>query len=267
MGRCRCAPRTGKRCLTACDAARWAELLAQRHIRYRLSPEDYRQTAPEHGQWTNRLATLLQWVDDLGPTVIALQEVDEVKFEADLHGAMRERGYDGRLQHPKQKKDAAQPQPCGVATFWRRERFHLLSEAVKSRTLCVTLGAEQEERPLCVVNVHLEAAQSAEGADRRARQAGSALAWVEREAPGVAVVLCGDFNTGADSPLHHVLREHQWHGHALASVYEHPAARTTIPTTVATFVGSCERRYLIDHMWYVETLGQCARCSWLTLDY
>lgn len=218
-------------------------------LRYRLSPDDYRHVSPEHGDWPNRLASILRWIDAVAPTILALQEVDIAKFESDLSPALQLRGYAGRVQQPKHTHVKA-TQPCGVATFWKSDRFSLVAEVSKSRTMALHFASTEESRAaLVMINVHLEAAQSLEGADRRARQAGSVLEWAQKAASGVSVILCGDFNTGADSPLHHVIRRHQWHGHDLASVYEHPAAKHTIPTSIATFAGSPHLRYLIDHMW------------------
>jgi endonuclease/exonuclease/phosphatase family metal-dependent hydrolase len=205
--------------------------------------------SPEHGDWPNRLASILRWIDAVAPTILALQEVDIAKFESDLSPALQLRGYAGRVQQPKHTHVKA-TQPCGVATFWKSDRFSLVAEVSKSRTMALHFASTEESRAaLVMINVHLEAAQSLEGADRRARQAGSVLEWAQKAASGVSVILCGDFNTGADSPLHHVIRRHQWHGHDLASVYEHPAAKHTIPTSIATFAGSPHLRYLIDHMW------------------
>lgn len=64
------------------------------------------------------------------------------------------------------------------------------------------------------------------------------------------VILGGDFNTGTDSPIHAVLRNHIWHGLALAAAYEHPAAAATSQATECTFAAVGGHRYSIDHLFY-----------------
>jgi len=205
-------------------------------------------------EWDERRALILQWIDGLAPSVLALQEVDFARFGGDLLPALQERGYEGVSQTPKK---IASSQPCGCATFWQRDRFQLVAECTKSRALAVHLRAAGTcGGEFVLVNVHLQAqpldpatAQAAAG--NRARQLHSPLEWAAREARGVPVVVAGDFNAGLDSPLLHVLRSQTWHGHALASAYEHPAAAPTIPASVATFAGH-GGRHVLDHIFYAH---------------
>jgi hypothetical protein len=102
---------------------------------------------------------------------------------------------------------------------------------------------------ICVVNVHLESAQNKAGADKRARQLNSPLLWASNAAPNCPLVVCGDCNTGADAALFQVLRTYKWHGHGLASVYEHPVAAKTLPVCRGTFMVP-NHHYVIDHLVY-----------------
>lgn len=184
--------------------------------------------------WPERLSVISEWITQVDAEVVALQEVDRDAYKdlvATLHA------YDSVYQEPS---DPAQP--CGVATFWKKSLVKM-AHKIKSRALCVEFNA------FCVINVHLESAQTKEGAERRARQLHSALTWTEKHCLHKPLLLGGDFNTGADSALHKVLREHKWHGYSLASVYEHPDTRTTLPASLATYA-SYGRRYMVDHVWY-----------------
>lgn len=191
--------------------------------------------------------------------VLAFQEVDYDRFETDMLPALRDAGYEGTVQKPKKKSPN---QPCGTATFWRTDRFRLRDEASFSRSLVVSLTSvanrnKNDDEPASpytvnVVNVHLEAAQTADGADKRARQLNSPLAWAassSSSSESAATIVCGDFNTGADASLFTVLREHAWHGSRLVSAYEHPAAYDTLPVRRATYAVP-GRRYVIDHVLY-----------------
>ena len=202
--------------------------------------------------WTQRRSLILEWIDGLAPSVLALQEVDFVLFATDLLPELQKRGYEGMIQMPKK---LAARQPCGCATFWQRDGFHLVGHCHKSRALAVHLklsGARGEE--VVVVNVHLQAQSDSTAqatlAGHRARQLNSSLEWAAREARGVPVVISGDFNADRDSSLLHVLRSHAWHGHVLSSAYEHPAAAHTLPASLATFAGAPGCRLTLDHIFY-----------------
>lgn len=213
---------------------------------------NYDHTPQEEGEWSFRLRVMLTWIERLNPDVLALQEVDYDKFAIDILPELDRMGYCGSMQKPKKK---AETQPCGVATFWKNEKFGMEKETSFSRTQCVILQNRQTNNDpqycsqVCITNVHLESSQSELGSDRRARQLNSALAFAAAEAPNAALLVCGDCNTGADAQLFRVLREHQWHGHSLSSVYEHPSTHRTLPVSVATFMVP-GHHYVIDHMLY-----------------
>mmetsp|Transcript_36690 Transcript_36690/g.88991 ORF Transcript_36690/g.88991 Transcript_36690/m.88991 type:complete len:438 (+) Transcript_36690:1442-2755(+) len=204
--------------------------------------------------WSIRLALLMKWVEDLQPDVLCFQEVDYERFENSdtskgpfLLTELSKFGYQGVIQRPKRgKKD---DQPCGVATLWRDDQFELIKEKSFSRTQCVILKRRSLSTTFCLTNVHLESQQSAEGSDKRARQLNSVLSHVAREAPGIPFVLAGDFNTGSDNAILKVLRDQEWHGHAMSSVYEHPSTRKTLPVCHATYMQP-GAHYSIDHILY-----------------
>ena len=116
---------------------------------------------------------------------------------------------------------------------------------------------------MAIVNVHLESAQSEAGAERRARQLDSALKRASKlcarqqehdshTTTRIPWIVCGDFNTGADSFLFHSLRgqESSWHGGpSLASVYEHADTAQTLPVNRATYAEP-HHHYVIDHVLY-----------------
>merc|ERR1712232_188116 len=150
-------------------------------------------------------------------------------------------------------------QPCGVATFWKTDKLHLAEHRSGSRSLGTRFRRQNavvgdECCDVVVVNVHLESSQSRDGADKRARQLNSALAWASRviatpEVTPTMMVVCGDFNAGTKSPLLQTLKTEPWHGHDLCSSYDHPAAAKTLPASRATYVVP-HVHYVIDHLLY-----------------
>eukprot|EP00339_Tiarina_fusa_P000100 CAMPEP_0117002588 /NCGR_PEP_ID=MMETSP0472-20121206/4206_1 /TAXON_ID=693140 ORGANISM="Tiarina fusus, Strain LIS" /NCGR_SAMPLE_ID=MMETSP0472 /ASSEMBLY_ACC=CAM_ASM_000603 /LENGTH=440 /DNA_ID=CAMNT_0004702983 /DNA_START=54 /DNA_END=1373 /DNA_ORIENTATION=+ len=198
----------------------------------------YAHTPREYGVWEGRFPLLIRWISRLRPDILVLQEVDFQRFDSHLLPRLREMGYEGLVQtNRKQRPD----QPCGVATFWLRDKLELLTAHFRYKN--------NDKKHVCLANIHLESSQSETGANKRARQLNSPLEWAARVAPSSSVIVCGDCNTGADSSLFHVLRTHRWHGHDFASVYEHPATSETLPVNRATFAVP-RHHYVIDHMLY-----------------
>uniref|UniRef100_A0A7S4HQH1 Endonuclease/exonuclease/phosphatase domain-containing protein n=1 Tax=Odontella aurita TaxID=265563 RepID=A0A7S4HQH1_9STRA len=211
----------------------------------------YTHTPEEYGEWEQRFRLLMTWLENMRPDIITLQEVDYVLFESHLLPSLRCIGYEGIIQKPKKMSSK---QPCGNATFWASNKLHLMDDVggsvgVFSRSLGTAFKMMESEHTMCVANVHLESAQTKEGANRRARQLKSVLAWAQKKSPDLPLIVSGDCNTGADSPLFAVLREHQWYGHDLASVYEHPSAEMTTPSARGTFAVP-GHHYFIDQIWY-----------------
>ena len=185
---------------------------------------------------------------------------------------MQSMGYDGMLQNHKHRADT---QPCANATFWRKDKFVCVNSIHKSRTLTVGLkfihADSKDEIDVVVINVHLEASQTSQAA--RAAQFASALSSISKLSSSSSssslssscILVSGDFNTGADSALHHTVRNHKiMHAH-LASVYEHPSTLGSTPVQHCTFaVGTSSTtvtskgqvntaaRYSIDHILYTH---------------
>ena len=222
------------------------------------SEGEYTHVDDAVGEWSYRFQLLIkEWITPMQPDIVAFQEVDYDKFEVDVLPTLRSLGYDGKMQNPKKK---AKTQPCGVATFWKQSnKFDFVTEKSSSRTQCVVLNFNgidekqqcQQQEQICIANVHLESSQNEIASGHRARQLNSALSFASSTevSKTAAVIVCGDCNTGVDAQIFHVLREYQWHGHSLSSVYEHPNTHTTLPVSVATFMVP-NHHYVIDHMLY-----------------
>jgi endonuclease/exonuclease/phosphatase family metal-dependent hydrolase len=187
-----------------------------------------------------RLTRIKDWLRRANNDVVMLQEVDFDVFEDDLLPYMASIGYEGAPQHVPKREG----QPCGVCVFWKSNQFRGVDSKTFSRALVVHLRSHQGNE-FCAISVHLESAQAA--SLRRAQQLNRPLAWAaSRQVP---IVLAGDFNTGADSMLFHVLRSERWHGHRLAAAYEHPDAKTCSAAQVGSYGGNGSR-YCIDHLLY-----------------
>jgi len=281
----------------------------------------YDHTPRECGVWEGRFPLLLEWISSLRPDVLALQEVDYERFESDLLPELASRfGYGGLIQtqhakksnRSKQQKRQQQQQPCGVATFWCRDKLELSDHRVGSRSLATLFRFKRQRRNnrnndniddnacacATVVNVHLESPYPSKGHRRcckdvdhyyekaRTGQLDSPLKWAASVvAPSslssmpmsmsmsVPLVLCGDFNAGAESTLFRALlarerpgatpttasaqhppqlqrRSRCWHGHDLCSVYEHPSALAAHALPVATTFLPPHHRCAIDHVLY-----------------
>eukprot|EP00931_Biecheleriopsis_adriatica_P088903 TRINITY_DN63127_c0_g1_i1.p1 TRINITY_DN63127_c0_g1~~TRINITY_DN63127_c0_g1_i1.p1 ORF type:complete len:471 (-),score=38.73 TRINITY_DN63127_c0_g1_i1:386-1798(-) len=213
--------------------------------RSELDPE-YARVERQWFDWQNRSHALIQWISRLGADIYVLQEVDFDTFDEAFLQPLSIIGYDGLIQDSPKRAEA---QPCGNATFWRRDKLELVWSDHRSRTLLTEFRTSvgMGSQALIVINAHLESSQ--EKFSSRAAQVHSALEKAVRRNPSASLILAGDFNTGADSSLCRVLREHEWHFVPLASAYEHPAADGTSPVVDATFRVN-GHGYLIDHIWY-----------------
>ena len=226
---------------------------------------NYDHTPDILSQWDYRFQCILNWIRNLNSDVIALQEVDYDIFITDLEPALQKLGYEGVMQSPK-TNTSIKKQPCGLATFWKVDKFQMLTHKSFSRSMITHLQqsfqnnrddnavdqTKKQEKMFCVANVHLESSQSSNGAEKRARQLNSPLKWAKEQIPQSCIcpfVICGDFNTGADSKLFDVLRNERWHNHSLAMVYEHPSTSQTLPVCRATYAVPYHH-YVIDHVLY-----------------
>lgn len=238
----------------------------------------YNHTCETAKTWSFRLKLLLQWIEEMNPDVLCLQEVDYEKFDDDndidinkeclyLLPNLSKLGYEGMIQKQKKKKKNSpsnSQQPCAVATFWKRNKFRIQEHNSFSRALCVVLEtaapansnrcSNGRTETICITNVHLECAQTGLGAEKRARQLNSALKYSSSIASTSPLILCGDFNTGADSPLLCSIRDNCWKRYypTFNSVYEHPNTLGTLPVSFATYIVP-GHHYSVDHMLYVPT--------------
>lgn len=195
-----------------------------------------------------RYPKLQEWLISFSNTsIISLQEVDFIIYDNELKPFMKSIGYEGMIQ---QWSKGPQNQPCAVAIFWKENKFKMIENKTFSRTLAIRLELIDESNrfEFCVINCHLESSQTKEGADKRARQLNSSLLYVSKF--NLPIILSGDFNTGSDSMLLHVLRTYSWHiNHKLGIVYEHKSAENTLPSSRLTFaIPLCHFR--IDHILY-----------------
>lgn len=195
--------------------------------------------------WCSRSERLVAALLALDADVVMLQEVDFEVFQDSFLDPLSQAGYLGVMQNHVRRTTE---QPCGNATFWKREKLILQWAEHRSRTLITgfsLLDGTSAGSRVTVINAHLESSPSKCG--QRAAQLHSALGKV---CSSDAVILGGDFNTGTDSPINAVLRNFRWHGHALAAAYEHPDAETTAQASECTFAASGGHRYAIDHIFY-----------------
>jgi len=207
---------------------------------------EYKHVGKHSLQWDHRRQELLKWMSRLSADIFTLQEVDFDTFEDAFLRPLSALGYDGLMQNNPKRADS---QPCGNATFWRRDKFELSWSDHRSRTLLTEFKMKPAltQNSLIVINAHLESNQ--EKFHARASLVHSSLSKAVRRNPSASLILTGDFNTGADSSLCEVLREHNWFGIPLASAYEHPAASSTSAVVDATFRVH-GHSYIIDHIWY-----------------
>ena len=85
------------------------------------TPGYFTQTDAEVLDWHRRKKAILDVLDGLDADVLCLQEVDH--FESFLLPELRKRGYAGRF-----KKRNGPRKRDGCATFWREDKFRLVSE-------------------------------------------------------------------------------------------------------------------------------------------
>uniref|UniRef100_A0A3B3ZTY0 2',5'-phosphodiesterase 12 n=1 Tax=Periophthalmus magnuspinnatus TaxID=409849 RepID=A0A3B3ZTY0_9GOBI len=210
----------------------WPEL---RVVSYNILADVYAQTelsktvlypycAPYALELDYRINLIRKELSGYNADLICLQEVDKGVFEDSLIPAMDAFGFDGVFRIKEKQHE-------GLATFYRRTRFHLksshdvvLSEALgsdslhsdllqnlsskpdlkekvlqRSTSLQVSLLQDllQPERCLCVANTHLYWHPT--GGNVRLVQMGVALTHlghvISTVSPGAALVFCGDFNS------------------------------------------------------------------------
>ncbi len=165
---------------------------------YRFNGNTY--TAEEHRDYAHRqrLHRAL-FCDELGKTadLLCLQELEDVEdldFLADAYEYVQPRGNGKKKQH------AGQHTFTRPFLFFRRERFALVWENVRSRAVLAQLADKQTGRTLLAASVHLQGGAAGES-DRQnqlrnvSRFLGERLASLpEAERANAGVVIAGDFN-------------------------------------------------------------------------
>uniref|UniRef100_A0A8C0BGZ2 Phosphodiesterase 12 n=1 Tax=Buteo japonicus TaxID=224669 RepID=A0A8C0BGZ2_9AVES len=142
--------------------------------------------------------------------LICLQEVDKAVFADSLAPALDAFGLEGLFRIKEKQHE-------GLATFYRRDKFGLLSqhdvafsEALRSdslhRELCdklvsVLQSTTDPSRKICVANTHLY--WHPKGGNIRLIQIAVALSHIKHVAcdlyPSIPIIFCGDFNSTPSS--------------------------------------------------------------------
>uniref|UniRef100_A0A663M7G8 Phosphodiesterase 12 n=1 Tax=Athene cunicularia TaxID=194338 RepID=A0A663M7G8_ATHCN len=136
--------------------------------------------------------------------LVCLQEVDKSVFVDSLAPALDAFGLEGLFKIKEKQHE-------GLATFYRRDKFSLLSqhdiafsEALLSDPLhkeLVLQSTSDPSRKICVANTHLY--WHPKGGNIRLIQIAVALSHIKHIAcdlyPGIPVIFCGDFNSTPSS--------------------------------------------------------------------
>jgi hypothetical protein len=161
--------------------------------------------------WEYRRGLIEQKVRTMGPDIVCFQEVSPTSFEDDFRFMCDELGYDGVALF---KKGRFRP-----ATFWKTNEWTLVPPEVhKDRSLltafcrtksddgnCENNKKTDDDQPWFIANCHLQAGKNG---PRRVRQIQEAVKGVLTMARKLKVpkpeqktriVVCGDFNGGAES--------------------------------------------------------------------
>lgn len=187
----------------------------------------------ESRAWQVRGPRILEKIDAIQPTFLALQEYDVQELPTGPHSSFRDalaaRGYEGALfLGPGQEK-------VGVGLFWQRERASMVDTFPKDqvvpcgmetgsygnvdlkeaglrdmdRRLAGFVKLTVDELPTLLCGTHLmTGSRDKEGKIRQQELVTIAdlmKAWAD---PGAGVILCGDFNVNSRG----FLEEHIWEG-------------------------------------------------------
>ncbi|KRY16423.1 Protein angel -like protein 2, partial [Trichinella patagoniensis] len=184
---------------------------------------NYRRCNPEHLNWTYRRNCLEKMIDEISADVYCLQEVDEADLKRWFVPYFYYRGYSTIY---KQKGD----RPDGILIAWKRSVFSMVSikgveltipgrivvpyqigliACLRIRALDARSDLTEAQRTVVVANTHLRADQI--NGDVKLIQLAILLAHVKKLATVEdgnsgqrqqrAVVMCGDFNSTALSPV------------------------------------------------------------------
>eukprot|EP01117_Protostelium_nocturnum_P011333 TRINITY_DN4112_c1_g2_i1.p1 TRINITY_DN4112_c1_g2~~TRINITY_DN4112_c1_g2_i1.p1 ORF type:complete len:305 (+),score=92.34 TRINITY_DN4112_c1_g2_i1:247-1161(+) len=155
--------------------------------------------------WDNRGKCVVEIIDSLDSDILCLQEVEKFNFEGTLDPFMTSKGFKGLLQ-----KDFSF---IGCATFYREDKFELVSFNSRSRaTIAVLKTKEEDPKYLAIGNVHFSSDHNNK-VDDRFNQMRSLIQEIQKDLRKInklgkaSVLICGDFNCVETGGIHKVAYE------------------------------------------------------------
>jgi len=153
------------------------------------------------GQWGMRAPLVIDQLEALAPDVIGLQEVDLVLDQGmwiarQINKRMAERPH-YRIKHATNPDTRASFHSIATMScigFEEHEVLDLMTFERVAQRFVFKCG----ERPFFFINTHLH--YPPEARQERVDQLEYLLAWLERDARGLPVVIAGDFNAYAEPP-------------------------------------------------------------------
>jgi endonuclease/exonuclease/phosphatase family metal-dependent hydrolase len=153
------------------------------------------------GQWGARAPLVVDQLEELAPDVLGLQEVDLVLDQ----GIWISRQINKRrAEQPHYRiKHATNPDTRAsfhaIATLSRVEfQEHEILDLMTFERVAQRFVFRCGDRPFVFVNTHLHYPPEAQ--QERVEQLNYLLAWLDRDARGLPVVIAGDFNAYAEPP-------------------------------------------------------------------
>jgi CCR4-NOT transcription complex subunit 6 len=192
--------------------------------------------------WPYRRVMIQQELEETQGDIICLQEVQADHYEQHLNPFMQALGYDGMYKQKSRESMGQYGKVDGCATFWRRTKFIMVENYSVEFNDCAreaaaalrlddiecrkymnrlsrdniaqlfifevvnratnTTGARRQMSHICVVNTHIYSNKTRP--DVKLWQSIALMREVESVAVArdVAVLVCGDFNSEADSAVH-----------------------------------------------------------------
>lgn len=143
--------------------------------------------------WSERFPRIMDEISSLEADIICLQEVEFVAYSNDFYPSMKMLGYDGIMQSNKRKSKTT---GYGLATFWKKNKFELIHELHRSRTMATLLKesaeSEGQSKVLALINCHLEGNPTK--SVTRVKQLQHILAEISAKYTHQNIIVCGDFN-------------------------------------------------------------------------
>ncbi|XP_018898393.2 nocturnin isoform X2 [Bemisia tabaci] len=178
-------------------------------------------------EWKRRRYHMVQEIVSYNPDVVCLQEVDHFEF---LKKALKTQGYQGTF-FPKPDSPCVYIKdnngPDGCAIFFREDKFKLIDTQTRilevwrvqsnQVAILVTLEDRRSGKRVCIATTHLKARNGALLSTLRNEQGKDLLEFVDANARGAPVILCGDFNAEPTEPIYATVMNHE--SLALGSAY------------------------------------------------